>query len=78
MGAQTVFDAFMSTARDAPGNAFLCAPPAPSRAYHPDGVQVREEVLYRREAYARAGYGHGHRVALRWRTGPSFSSTTSR
>src|ERR687892_2141616 len=77
MGAQTVFDAFMSTARDAPGNAFLCAPPAPSRAYHPDGVeftyvQVREEVLYRREAYARAGYGHGHRVALLLENRPEF------
>jgi acyl-CoA synthetase (AMP-forming)/AMP-acid ligase II len=66
---KTVFDAFMATAAAAPDHAFLCAPPAPGRAYHPDGIeltyaQVREEVLRLREAYAASGYGHGHRVAL--------------
>jgi crotonobetaine/carnitine-CoA ligase len=64
-----VFDAFMATAQAAPANVFLCAPRAAGRAYHPDGVeltyaQTRTAVLARREAYARAGYGHGHRVAL--------------
>jgi len=38
--AETVFDAFMATAREAPDNAFLCAPPAPGRAYHPGGVEL--------------------------------------
>jgi acyl-CoA synthetase (AMP-forming)/AMP-acid ligase II len=66
---KTVFDAFMATAAAAPDHAFLCAPPARGRAYHPDGIeltyaQAREEVLRLREAYAASGYGHGHRVAL--------------
>ena len=65
----TPFDAFMRTAADAPDHAFLCAPPAAGRAYHPDGIelsyaQVRAEVLRFRDAYAAAGYGLGHRVAL--------------
>jgi acyl-CoA synthetase (AMP-forming)/AMP-acid ligase II len=68
-GAATIFEAFMATATAAPDNAFLCAPPAPGRAYHPDGVeytyaQARAEVASLRAAYAAAGYGHGHRVAL--------------
>ncbi len=66
---ETPFDAFMRTAADAPDHAFLCVPPAPDRAYLPEGIeltyaQVRAEVLRFRAAYAAAGYGHGHRVAL--------------
>jgi crotonobetaine/carnitine-CoA ligase len=73
----TVFDAFMATARAVPDNAFLCAPPAPGRAYHPGGVEytyarTREAVLALREAYASAGYGHGHRVALLFENRPEF------
>jgi crotonobetaine/carnitine-CoA ligase len=73
----TVFEAFMATAAAAPDHAFLCATPAPGRAYHPDGIeltygQVREEVLRRREQYAAAGYGHGHRVALLFENRPEF------
>ena len=50
MMAQTVFEAFMTTAETAPGNVFLCAPPAAGRAYHPAGVeftygQTREATL---------------------------------
>ena len=66
---RTVFEAFAATAQAAPDHAFLAAPPAPGRAYHPDGVELsyartRAEVLRLRERYAAAGYGHGHRVAL--------------
>jgi crotonobetaine/carnitine-CoA ligase len=73
----TVFDAFMTTASAAPDNVFLCAPPALGRAYHPDGIeltygQTREAVLALREVYARAGYGHGHRVALLLENRPEF------
>jgi crotonobetaine/carnitine-CoA ligase len=73
----TVFEAFMATAAAAPDHAFLCATPAPDRAYHPDGVEltyaaVRSEVLRRRDAYAAAGYGHGHRIALLFENRPEF------
>ena len=76
--AETVFEAFMATAQAAPDNVFLCAPPAAGRAYHPDGVeltygQTRDAVLALREAYAQAGYGHGHRVALLLENRPEFS-----
>ena len=39
-GSETVFAAFMATAAAAPDNAFLCVPPAPGRAYHPEGVEL--------------------------------------
>jgi crotonobetaine/carnitine-CoA ligase len=73
----TVFEAFVETARNAPDNVFLCAPPAAGRAYHPDGVeltyrQVHEAVRTMRDAYAGAGYGHGHRVALLLENRPLF------
>jgi len=73
----TVFAAFMATAAQAPDNAFFCAPPAPGRAYHPDGVEytygeTRARVLELRERYEGAGYGHGHRVALLLENRPEF------
>ena len=73
----TVFAAFMATAARAPDNAFFCAPPAPGRAYDPDGVEytygeTRARVLELRERYAAAGYGHGHRVALLLENRPEF------
>ena len=37
--AVTVFDVFMRTVQAAPGSVFLCAPPAPGRAYHSDRVE---------------------------------------
>ena len=65
----TVFEAFMTTADAAPEHAFLCAPPAPGRAWDPDGAEhtyadARARALALRDRYAAAGYGHGHRVAL--------------
>ena len=73
----TVFEAFMATAASAPEHSFLAATPAPGRAYHPDGVEwsyaaVRAQVVRLRDDYARAGYGHGHRVALLFENRPEF------
>lgn len=74
---QTVHEAFMATAAEAPQHAFVCAPPAGGRAYHPEGVeytygQARERVVALREAYQAGGYGHGHRVALLLENRPEF------
>ena len=60
----TVFDAFMQTAAAHPDSAFLCAPPAPGRAYHPDGVELTfaqtcDEVLRLRELYEGKNYNQG-------------------
>ena len=73
----TVFDAFMETATAAPAHAFLCAPPAPGRAYHPHGIEltygeIRSRTLELRARYVAAGYGHGHRVALLLENRPDF------
>jgi len=75
--ATTVFAAFTETALRAPDRPFVCAPPAPGRAYHPDGVeytfgQARELVLDLQAQYRAAGYGHGHRVALLLENRPEF------
>lgn len=74
---KTVYDAFAATASVAPSHAFLCAPPAPNRPYHPHGVeytyaQACAEVDRLRAEYARAGFGHGHRVALLLENRPEF------
>src|SRR5256712_8129907 len=73
----TVFAAFMATAQAAPDHAFVAAPPAPGRAYHPDGVEItygraRAEVDRLRACYAAAGFGPGHRVALLLENRPEF------
>src|SRR6184192_828225 len=74
---KTVYEAFAATAIAAPDAAFLCAPPAPNRPYHPQGVeytygQAGAEVERLRAAYEAAGFGHGHRVALLLENRPEF------
>ena len=73
----TVFAAFCETADAAPDHAFVAAPPAEGRAYHPAGVEftyahTRAEAERLRAVYAAAGYGHGHRVALLLENRPEF------
>jgi crotonobetaine/carnitine-CoA ligase len=73
----TVYDAFSATAAAAGDHTFLCVPPGPGRAYHPDGVEftyaaTRSHVERLRAAYASAGFGHGHRVALLLENRPEF------
>src|SRR5687768_14225559 len=73
----TVYEAFTATAAAAGDRVFLCVPPAPERGYHPDGVeftyaQARAQVEQLRSAYAAAGFGHGHRVALLLENRPEF------
>lgn len=73
----TVYAAFSATAAAADERVFLCVPSAPDRAYHPDGVEftyaeTRTRVEQLRNAYATAGFGHGHRVALLLENRPEF------
>jgi crotonobetaine/carnitine-CoA ligase len=74
---KTVYQAFTATAAAAGDHAFLCAPAAPDRSYHPEGVEftyasARVEIERLRAAYATAGFGHGHRVALLLENRPEF------
>ena len=74
---KTVYAVFSATAAVAGDHVFLCVPPAPGRAYHPDGVEltyaaVGRQVERLRAAYADAGFGHGHRVALLLENRPEF------
>lgn len=73
----TVHAAFAATAAAAPDHAFLCAPAAPGRAWHPGGVEftyarAQAETQRLRAAYRDAGYGPGHRVALLLENRPEF------
>lgn len=65
----SVYAAFAATAAQYPDHSFLCVPVRPGRDYASGGLELsyhaaaaRVEAL--REAYAAAGYGPGHRVAL--------------
>ena len=73
----TVFEAFLDAAATVPDLPFLCVPAAPTRAYHPGGLELsygatKARVLALRERYADAGYGHGHRIALLLENRPEF------
>ena len=74
---ETVYAAFSATAAADGGRVFLCVPPAPDRAYYRDGIEftyaeTRAHVEQLRGAYATAGFGHGHRVALLLDNRPEF------
>lgn len=74
---QTLDDAFRTVVARRPGLACLCVPPSPGRDYAPGGLEwTYGELAARVEAaagtYRRAGYGHGHRVALLLENRPDF------
>jgi crotonobetaine/carnitine-CoA ligase len=73
----TVFEMFAATARGAADHPFLMVPARADRDWHPGGVeysygQALAEVERLREAYAAAGYGHGHRVSILLENRPEF------
>lgn len=72
-----MYEAFMRTARDRPEAACICVPSAPGRDYLPDGAEwsygeVAAAAGALIDVYRRAGYGHGHTVALMMANRPDF------
>lgn len=77
MSAETVFEAFSRTAAAHPSKPFLIVPSRADRHWLPDGLtltygEVAGRVGEVRKLYERAGYGHGHRVALLLESRPEF------
>ena len=73
----TVHDAFSATASRTPGAEFLCTEATTAQTYGiPEGSirwgEAAATVEALRVAYARAGYGHGHRVGLLLENRPAF------
>ena len=65
----TIGDTFWQCADAFGDNAFLAVPANPARSYHPAGHELSyaaaaQAVSALMQAYADAGYGLGHRVAL--------------
>lgn len=65
----TVWQAFAAQAARNPDAAFLCIPPRPGRAYHPEGLELTYAAAFalaaaRAERLRQGGWGPGHRVAL--------------
>ncbi len=66
---KTYREVFREAAARYGANAFLAAPAAEGRDYHPEGFEITfagaaAEVARHAAALRRAGYGHGHRIAL--------------
>lgn len=73
----TVFDTFLATADSDPDQPFLCVPALTARETKTVAGSwtygaIKAEVLHWREQYRRAGYGHGHRLALLLGMRPAF------
>ncbi|KAF1070598.1 AMP-binding protein [Variovorax sp.] len=73
----TVHAAFAASAARTPEAEFLCVEPVTAASYGIEAGSIRwreavAEVDRLREAYARAGYGHGHRVGLLLENRPAF------
>ena len=73
----TVHQAFQTTAARTPGAEFLCTEAMTAQTYGIAEGTIRwgeaaDAVEVLRAAYARAGYGHGHRVGLLLENRPAF------
>jgi crotonobetaine/carnitine-CoA ligase len=73
----TLFESLQRTARKYGDRPAYAVPPAPARAYHPGGwevtwAQTLAAVEEKKQAYSRAGYGYGHRVAMLFDQRPEF------
>jgi acyl-CoA synthetase (AMP-forming)/AMP-acid ligase II len=73
----TVHDAFTATAARTPGADFLCVEAMTAQTYGVKAGAIRwsdaaAAVEALRDAYAQAGYGHGHRVGLLLENRPAF------
>jgi len=74
---KTLFDTLCQTVKTYPDRAAYCVPPMVGRSYHPQGweitwQQVMEGVEAKKSVYAKAGVGHGHRVAILFEQRPEF------
>lgn len=74
---QTAWDAFRIMAARHPEHDCICVPALEGRHYAAQGLtwsyaEAARRASELREVYARAGYGHGHRVAIMFDNRPSF------
>jgi acyl-CoA synthetase (AMP-forming)/AMP-acid ligase II len=75
--ARTVFEAFAASATRTPEAPFLCTEAVTADAYglapgETTWAEAAREVKRLRQAYAAAGYSHGHRVGLMLENRPAF------
>ena len=74
---QTVYEAFLDALAKVPEQEFIHVPAMAGRAYTPEGAsytysEAGAQIERLRADYARAGFGHGHRVALLLENRPEF------
>ena len=74
---KTLYHTLCDTVASYPDRAAYCVPPMKGRSYHPDGWeitwgQVLEGVEAKKNVYAKAGVGHGHRFAILFEQRPEF------
>ncbi|MDA0830863.1 MAG: AMP-binding protein [Proteobacteria bacterium] len=74
---KTLYHTLCDTVASYPDRAAYCVPPMKGRSYHHDGWeitwgQVLEGVEAKKNVYAKAGVGHGHRVAILFEQRPEF------
>lgn len=74
---RTIDDAFQAVAGRRPDLACVSVPPSSGRNYAAGGLEwtygeLADRVEIAATAYSRAGYGHGHRVALLLENRPDF------